>query len=163
MKQRLIRIVGTIDEDAFKQFSEQLSELEQISSKPVTIELSSGGGVAYDALAFSGRMRNSPCELIVKAYGYVASAAVLILASGDERQMAKEAWVMVHEDSAKTKGNVVELEREVKHLRRMEDQWSHLLGYLSNASAEEWTNLHKITSYLSAEQCLTLGLVDVLI
>jgi ATP-dependent Clp protease, protease subunit len=160
---RLIRVIGTIDEVAYKTFSEELRALELASSLPITIELSSAGGVAYDALAFSGRMRNSPCDLVVKAYGYIASAAVLVLASGDKRYLAKEAWVMVHEDSGKIKGDVVTMEREVKHYRRMENQWATLLASLTDISADVWADLHKNTTYLCAGECLKLGLVDKLI
>lgn len=164
MKNRLIRIIGTIDEASFKQFSEELAELENSDRESsIMIELSSGGGVAYDALAFSGRMRNSPCNLVVYVYGVVASAAVLILASGDLRYMAKESWVMVHEDSDKLKGNVVDLERESRHLRRMENQWCSLLEGLTRADKNTWSSLHKETTYLCAKECLDLGLVDGLI
>lgn len=161
--ERLIRVIGSIDENSFKEFSEELYILELENNKPVILELSSCGGVAYDALAFSGRMRNSPCDIIVKAYGLVASAAVLILASGDSRLMAKEAWVMVHEDSDKLKGNVVDLEREAAHLRRMEEQWAALLTNCSDKTVDYWRDVHKNTTYLTAYECLADGLVDELI
>lgn len=161
---RLIRIVGTIDEASFKEFSEQLYAYEQKDNRlAVTIELSSGGGVAYDALAFGARMRNSPCDIIVKAYGFVASAAVLILAYGDARYMAAESWVMVHEDSDKLKGSVVDLERESKHLRCMERQWAFLLAARTKTLASKWATLHKDTTYLTAQECMDLGLVDKII
>lgn len=162
MKQRLIRIIGMIDENSFKEFSEQLYELEK-TNKPIHIELSSGGGVAYDALAFRGRIGSSPCVIKITAYGLVASAAVLILASGDVRYMAKEAWVMVHEDSDKIRGKVVDLERETKHLRRMEDQWNLLLERSTGTDWKVWERLHKDNTYLCAAECLKLGLVDKLI
>jgi ATP-dependent Clp protease, protease subunit len=163
MSDRVIRIIGSIDEAAFKEFSEQMAALEDASRSPIKIILSSGGGSAYDALAFSARMRLSPCRLMVTAYGLVASAAVLVLASGSRRYMTKESWVMVHEDSDKLNGNVVELEREVAHLRRMEDQWAELLELCTDISAATWTKLHKETTYLTPAQCLKLGLVEEII
>src|SRR5580692_5695813 len=97
---RRIVLVGEINADKYEAFSTRLAELETGSStKSITLELSSEGGDAHYALAIVGRMRNSPCDIIVKAYGLVASAAVIILAAGDIRHLAQEAWVMVHEDS----------------------------------------------------------------
>jgi ATP-dependent Clp protease, protease subunit len=162
---RRIIIAGEINEETYEAFSSQLHELEKESkTASVTLELSSEGGDAYYALAFSGRMRNSPCDIIVNAYGLVASAAVLILASGDIRYLAKEAWVMVHEDSMEElSGNVTEIEKTGKHLRRLEDQWAELLASMTLATKERWTELHKEESYLTAHDALELGIADKLI
>lgn len=157
---RIIRVVGEINEASFKKFSRRLYALEMESHESIILELSSYGGVAFDALAFSDRMRSSPCDITVKAYGLVASAAVLILASGDFRLMGKSAWVMLHEDSDSPTGNVVHLEREIGQLRRMENQWAQLLASMSTAPASTWTELHKKEVYLDIEECLKLGLVD---
>lgn len=160
---RLIRLIGVISEDSFKLFSEQLAELEASGDHAVIVELCSGGGSSYDALAFAGRIRNSPCDIVIRAYGLVASAAVLVLAAGDVRYMASEAWCMVHEDSNKLRGQVYELEREASHMRRMEEQWDVLLAELTNTSTAIWAQLHRKTTYLTATECLAFGLVDKII
>lgn len=159
---QVIQIIGTIDEEAYKEFSLTLAEIEAVAKKGtiITIEINSGGGGTYDALAFAAKIRRCSIPIHVVAYGLVASAAVLILAAGHKRYMTKEAWAMVHEDSAKLKGNVVDLEREAGHLRRMEDQWADLLAEVTATDAEFWKQLHKKTTYLSASECLNLGLVD---
>lgn len=157
---RLIRVIGQIDEEAFKSFSEALHEYELQSDKSVTLELNSEGGTAYDALAFAGRMRDSSCNIIVKVHGIAFSAAVMVLAAGDERLMSKESWAMVHEDSVKLKANVSELEREISHHRRMENQWNALLEELTETNYASWERLHKNSEYLDAKQCLELGLID---
>jgi ATP-dependent Clp protease protease subunit len=155
-----IKIIGAIDEDAYTEFCNKLDDLETGGVKVITVELNSGGGTAYDALAIAGRMRTSKCKFTVTGYGLIASAAVLILAAGDVRVMTKEAWVMVHEDSGRIKGNIVTMELEALHFRRLENQWAGLLAERTLTKAEVWTKLHKETTYLSAEECLALGLVD---
>ena len=161
---RRIAIIGEIDSEAYLKFSDELYELEHefrnSENQEITLELSSEGGSAELALAFSGRMRNSSLTIHVKAYGLVASAAVLILASGDTRSMSKESWVMVHEEGLELEGNVVSVEKQAAHYRRLEDQWTYLLASMTTASVEEWTALHKAETYLNAKQCLELGLID---
>jgi ATP-dependent Clp protease protease subunit len=158
--QRLIRVIGSVSDDLYKEFSEALTELERESLSPVYVELSSGGGVAYDALAFYSRIRTSPCEIIITGMGLIASAATLILIAGDKRKMAAEAWVMVHEDSDKLTGNVVDLERESKHLRRVENQWNSLFERHTKLTAKQWEVFNKKTTYLTAQECLKLGVID---
>lgn len=159
---RKLYIIGAIDWENYKVFSEALDELEQESKKPVEIELASDGGDAHAALAFNDKIRNSKCDILITGTGSVASAAVLILASGDYRQLTRAAWVMVHEESARYEHplSVSEQERETKQARILETQWNKLLGGMTEASPEYWGKLHKETTYLSAQDCLALGLID---
>lgn len=163
----IIRLIGDIEADLYKEFSEKLSKIERLTKTRsgiiVNLELSSKGGDIYTALAFSARMRLSPIEFVVTAHGLVASAATLILASGSVRQMAKEAWVMVHDSSSKEKGSLSELETEIRHLRQLEDQWVDMLDKLTGTDWKIWEELQRKTTYLDAEQCLKLGLVDKII
>jgi ATP-dependent Clp protease, protease subunit len=159
-----IRIIGDIDEEAFRQFDIKLTRLEEDGYEgDVGIDLMSSGGDAYSALAFYDRMRNTTNQAFtVRAYGLVASAAVLILAAGDVRQMASNAWVMVHEDGTEVedRDRVSVAERSIKHARRMEDQWNNLLARRTRLSAEEWAKLNEPETYLDAEECLKAGLID---
>ena len=145
--------------ETFKDFSKKLDKASQ-DSEEVLIELSSPGGDSYAALAYASAIRKYSYDLTVEAYGLVASAAVLVLAAGGIRLMNKESWVMVHENSGTLEGNVLELEREAGQLRRLEVQWAEILASVTKTKAEVWTALHKETTYLSAEQCLALGLID---
>lgn len=157
---RKIYIIGSIDYESYKTFSEQLTEYEDQDDIPIQIELSSDGGDVHAALAFSARMRLSECHLEVTAVGNVASAATLVLASGDLRKMTKEAWVMVHEEQTEFEGDVTSMERDIKHSRRLEDQWNKLLEKMTYTKAETWAKLNKDTTYLTAEECKALGLID---
>lgn len=155
----IIRISSELSMETFNAFSKKLRKLES-TDDGVIIELSSPGGDSYAALAYSALIRRSSLNVEVQAFGLVASASVLVLAAGDIRSMSKEGWVMVHENSGTLEGNVLELEREAAQLRRLEVQWAKILEELTKAHSAVWTAMHKETTYLDAEQCLALGLVD---
>lgn len=155
-------IVGEISWEAYEKFSRELTKLE-ITSSEIEIELASDGGDSHAALAFSARIRKCTKDVHITAFGNVASAAVLILASGDNRRITSECHVMVHEDQATLEGSVSSLTTEIKQLRVMENQWAELLSYMTITSAADWRKLHKHTTYLSAAECLELGLVDEII
>jgi ATP-dependent Clp protease, protease subunit len=162
---RKIYITGGIDEMSYLAFSKRLTVLEKQAgrvNKHIDIELCSHGGETYYALAFAARMRLSKCPLHVYAYGLVASAAVLILASGTsgKRFMSKEAQVMVHEDQDKLKGSVSTLKREISVLQCLEEHWNSLMEERTGTASSEWSELDQKTTYLSADECLNLGLVD---
>lgn len=154
----MIRITGVIDNDAFLAFSEAFDLLKP--KQQVEIELNSYGGDAIAALAIASKIRKRKARVVINVYGECCSAAVIILAYGHHRRMAEEAWVMVHEDSTKLKGEIHVLERELGHAHRLEDQWCSLLEGLTGTSAIKWAKLHKETTYLNARECEKLGLID---
>lgn len=156
---RKLYIIGDIDEDNYSVFTEAFDELETKSSEPIEIELYSQGGDAKVALAYAGRITNSHCKVHIKAYGTVESAAVLILAAGDKRAMSENGWVMVHEDEGEHSGDVMLMERKIKHSRALETQWTLLLERYTGTSAALWARLHKRTTYLTAKQAKQLKLV----
>lgn len=156
---RDIYIVGDISYENYEIFAKEMAVLEK-TSKPITIHLTSEGGDAYASLAYARRIQKSPCHVIIKANGYVASAAVLILAVGGARTLSSESWVMVHEEQGELSGSVSSMEVELKQLRRLETQCYEILASYTSTSASTWKALHKNTTYLSAYQAFQLGLVD---
>ncbi len=161
---RSISIIGGLDWDTFSAFSDAINELENKSkTKDINLHLASEGGTSGVALAIVGRMRVSPCNINVFAFGDVSSAATLILASGSKRFMAAETWVMVHEDSGKIRGSVADWERDAKHARSLEAQWNNIMASHTLYTAETWEKLNKATTYLTASECLECGLIDEII
>lgn len=158
-----IYITGEINEESFRAFSEELDELETTLSRHeiIDIVLNSNGGCAVDGLAFYSRIKESPLDISVSVYGACWSAATMLLAAADRRRMAREAWVMVHEDSSTLKDTTTKnFEKEAHQMRRFENQWNALMAENSEMSAEYWAELHKEGVYLTADECMKLGLVD---
>ena len=162
---RRIQIVGQIDDDNQRLLFAELSRLEEENSKHVIeIELTSEGGYVDNAMGIVGRMRQSPCKIVVTGYGVVASAAVIILASGAYRRLSKESRVMVHEDSGKLKGTITDLEKSIAHCRHQEHKWNHFMALRTGTTSDKWAKLHSQgDTFLSAEGCLDLGMVDEII
>lgn len=155
-----INIIGEINSEGFEAF---VTAVEAETAKLISINLFSYGGSAEAALAFCSYMRMRKDKVFsITAYGSVESAAVLILAAGHRRKMTKEAWVMVHESPIDKTAypSTTAHERASAQLRRMEDQWNDLLAERTKASAPVWGSMHIETTYLDAEECLELGLID---
>ncbi len=157
---RIVRIVGDIDESTYEKFSDALAELEAESDALVDLELVSGGGVSYAALAICGRIRASAAPIRCTTYGLCQSAAVLILAACSYRRISPECWVMVHQDSHKMNGSTKDLVQFGRQCELEEKQWSKLLAQYTEAPAHEWDKLAIAETYLDAHECFQLGLVD---
>lgn len=158
-----IHIIGDIDEDLFARFDHSLSQCEAKKVKTVNVILSSPGGDSTIALAFHDRIKASSCTIHIICYGRAMSAAVLILAAGDTRRMAKNAWVMVHEDTSDLVEGHMRVREATKNINQhiiLENQWNNLMAASTTTSPVMWARLHKAETYLTAQECLNLGLID---
>lgn len=165
-------ITGDITTKKFKKFSEWLDNYESgyyktaesrdlTSFANVQIILSSHGGDAYAALAYAQRIRSSALDIHIEAVGYVGSAATMILAYGDHRTMGRECWCMVHESQLEeVDGGPSDIRSSIEQTEREEEHWNKLLEIVTKTSHEEWAELAAETTYLTADECLKLGLID---
>lgn len=157
---RKVKIIGEISHESYRDFSDEMDELEK-SKKPIEIELCSGGGDTYAGLAFYARITQSPCKTIIRAYGNVMSAATVILIAGTTRYMHKDAWFMVHDEGLKVREpNQIRSNSEFNHHETVEHQWAEILNRHSKISQAQWRELSKNTTYYTAMQCMSLGIVD---
>jgi ATP-dependent protease ClpP protease subunit len=157
---RKIRLIGQINEKAYKKFSKKLDELLEDGHDLIEIELSSEGGHTYDALAIYGKIRTCPAPIRIIAHGLVMSAATIILAAGDFRAVSEECWIMLHDASDAFKGPVGAVQAKLGQMQAEEDQWAKLLELHSKTPKETWRALSQRTTYLTAAEAYQLGLID---
>lgn len=161
-KDRIIQITGEIEcNSSFDWLDAALTEMERGSKKAITLKINSPGGSVYEALAMVDRIRDSKCQIVTKCYGHAMSAAGLILAAGDKRLMGAKSWFMYHEMSFGNHGTVTEQEENLAQAKREMNAWVETMTEYSNQPSEFWQEAsHKHDFYLSAKQCVELGVVD---
>lgn len=161
-KDRTIQITGSIEEgESFDWLDSALAEMERGSKKSIVLKINSPGGSVYEALAMVDRIQESKCQIITKGYGHIMSAASLLLAAGDKRYMGKRAWLMHHEISSGAYGTVTELSDHVHQLTREMRDWAAAMDSFSNRTQTFWLDVAKRKdAYLSATQCLDVGVID---
>lgn len=151
-----LHLIGGIDaESALKVF-----EFLDSCKGNAEIVLSSGGGDPYKALAIMGAMSQFKKVLTVRCYGLCMSAATIILASAPNRYMHKDAWFMVHDGDVDTDASEAEVTATLKQHKRENVQWAEILANHSNADVNQWLKMSRKVTYLSAAECLQLGVVD---
>lgn len=163
MIDRKIYLIGDIDHDLAREFFQEMDRLEHESQDVISIELASAGGDAYLAMSMAHRIHTSPCTTNIVGRGYVASAAVIILASGTNRVLAPDSWVMVHEDQVSGEdadGPLRSIENYTRHLRAVEDHWNVLMEKYTGTPVSVWEKLHMIDTYLTSDECVKYKIID---
>ena len=70
--------------------------LRSIGKKDVVVSINSPGGDYFEGLAIYNLLREHPAKVTVKVVGIAASAASVIAMAGDEIQIARAGFMMIH-------------------------------------------------------------------
>lgn len=70
--------------------------LRSIGDKPVTVYINSPGGDMFEGIAIYNRLLEHSQEVTIKVLGLAASAASVIAMAGTKREVAKTAFLMIH-------------------------------------------------------------------
>jgi ATP-dependent Clp protease protease subunit len=70
--------------------------LRTIGKKDVVVSINSPGGDYFEGLAIYNLLRDHPAKVTVKIAGIAASAASVIAMAGDEVQIARAGFIMIH-------------------------------------------------------------------
>lgn len=70
--------------------------LRAIGQRDVVVNINSPGGNFFEGLAIYNALREHPAKVTVKVLGVAASAAAVIAMAGDEVQIGRSAFFMIH-------------------------------------------------------------------
>ena len=140
---------------------------ENANSKPresLTLYINSVGGDLYDAFAVIDLMRSSKIPIKTIGIGSLMSAAFMIFVSGQKgsRVLTKNTSIMCHQFSSSYEGKEHDIkasEREVRFVKQK------MLDIIKNSTdMDERTIKRKLLPpsdvWLSAEECMNLGVAD---
>lgn len=161
---RVYDFTGSVGGISSEMAIQTLSRWARISKEPITIRFSSPGGSVIDGFSLYDSIkaiRDQGIRVTVFALGYAASMASVLLQSGDERVIAPNAWVLLHEISSRTGGTLGQIKDDVKFTTELNDRLFTILAERAKVSRKKlMTMAHRKDLWLSAEQSVKLGIVD---
>jgi len=131
----------------------------------ITILLTSPGGSGYAGFGmydYINELRELGHKVTIKVLGYAMSMAVTLLQAADERVMAKNAFLLVHEAALDPGfGSYADQKDRLAHTKRLQDKVFASLATRSTLTlATIKRRAHKNDWLIDAEEALKLGLVD---
>lgn len=99
LNHREIYISEDIDGASVPFYIRVFKEMERKNSQPITIYISTYGGDIYHALGLYDIIVKSPCFIKTIGIGPIMSAGLLLLLSGDYRDITENSRIMAHEVS----------------------------------------------------------------
>lgn len=188
-KERIINLFGDICEDSVKNTIEKIVDINikdneyvqnaaniinsigfavdinNINLPPITINLSTYGGVCYDGFSLCDSIRTSTTPIRIVCYGKIMSMGIPILLSASHKVSHKNTIFMIHGTAAGTVGKVESIKEDVNEYSRLEKQ---LVDYICEHSKFPRKKLEKIIEHKSdyfftAEEALKYKIIDEII
>tara|TARA_B100000749_G_scaffold243092_1_gene204185 strand:+ start:327 stop:890 length:564 start_codon:yes stop_codon:yes gene_type:complete len=154
-------IIEINDDDAYLV---KLYKINDVKYKPAPIQLyiDSYGGAVYQCFGLLGVMDKSITPIHTIVTGAAMSCGFMILISGHKRFGYPHSTPLYHQVSTGFYGKVKDMEEKLEETKRLQKKIEHLTLERTHISKKK---LHEILKtkkdwYMSAEEALTLGVID---
>lgn len=133
------------------------------ANNDVTVYINSPGGDLFEGLAIHNLLQEHKGKVKVKVIGVAASAASVVAVGGDEIEIARAAFFMVHNSWVVAAGNRHELRDVADWLEPFDYAMADLYAQRSGQEIKAMQKLMDAESWLAGAQSVELGLADSII
>jgi ATP-dependent Clp protease, protease subunit len=163
LRERIIFLGGPIEDDMANLVIAQLLFLEsEDPKKDISLYVNSPGGSVTAGLAILDAMNHIKPAVSTVCVGIAASAAAVILASGEKgkRYALPNSEVMIHQPWGGAQGQATDIEITAKHILATRDRLNKIL---SKATGQTLAKVEKDVErdyFMTADEAKKYGLVD---
>lgn len=166
LKDRIIFIGGPIDDGVANSIIAQLLFLDSQNSKEdIKLYINSPGGQVTSALAIYDTMQYVKSDVSTICVGLAASAAALLLASGEKgkRKILPNGEVLVHQVMGGTQGQATDIDIHARHILKTKNRLNEILAKHTEQSLSKVEKDTERDYFMSAEEAKKYGIVDKII
>lgn len=137
--------------------------LRNIGERDVIVSINSPGGDFFEGISIYNLLREHPAKVTVRVPGLAASAASIIAMAGDEIQVAKAGFLMIHNSWSVVMGNRHDLEDAIAILEPFDAAMAQVYADRSGAPLSKIEKMMDKDTWLSGVAAVDLGLADSLL
>lgn len=134
--------------------------LRSIGEKDVVVNLNSPGGDFFEGVAIYNMLRQHKGKVTVKVLGLAASAASVIAMAGDEVQIGKAGFLMVHNAWVVAVGNRHDLKAASETMEPFDDAMATLYSDRAGVDKSKAAKWMDEETWMNGEQAVSEGLAD---
>ena len=165
MMERIIFLGTGIDADVANIVNAQMLYLSSLSGdEDITLNINSPGGEVYSGLAIIDAMNFINNDIQTVCMGMAASMGAVILSAGTKgkRGALKHSRVMIHQPLGGTRGQASDILIEAEQIKLVKDELCKMLADNSGQSFEKVIADCDRDHWLTANEALEYGLIDVI-
>jgi ATP-dependent Clp protease, protease subunit len=136
---------------------------DKYKDEDVNLLINSPGGDVSEMFGIIDFMELIDTKINTICRGSAQSAAAIILACGTgQRAASKHSTIMFHQGSTFSQGKLSDVRAGLEYSKAVESKIYKLLGDKTKKDAKWWEQQMKSDFYLSAEEALKLGVIDII-
>jgi len=128
---------------------------------PIHLHIHSPGGSIFAGLSAYDTLKNTKTPVYTYVEGSAASAATLISLGGKKRHIAKNGFMLIHQQQLEWAGKLDDFMDEVENQKELTERLREIYLVETKMQEKELDDLLKRELWLNSEVCLNVGLVDV--
>ncbi len=137
--------------------------LRSLNGADVTVNINSPGGDMFEGLAIYNLLREYEGKVTVKVLGLAASAASIIAMAGDDVQMGRGAFLMIHNCWLLAMGNRHDFAELAKSLEPFDTAMADIYASRSGLDMDAVLKLMDAESYIGGSEAVEKGFADSLL
>lgn len=166
--ERSINVFGYIGEDPFSEsggVTDRLvsAALRRMGAGPVTVNINSRGGDFFTGVNVYNQLREHDGEVTVRVLGLAASAASVIAMASDTLQIAKSAFLMIHNSHGFVMGNADDMESAASLFRQFDGAMAGVYAERSGVDAKQIKKWMDAETFFNGAEAVDNGLADELL
>lgn len=137
--------------------SEQVyASIMGLQAKKLLCRINSVGGAVTEGMAIYNLLQEHPAEVTCRVDGLAGSIASVILMAGSVREIAPNAYVMIHNPYAFVEGEEEQIRAVADLLSKNKQSMYAIYAARTGLSTEEIADMCNKTTYLSAEEAVRM-------
>lgn len=134
--------------------------LRSIGGADVTVNINSPGGDMFEGLAIYNLLREYEGKVTVKVLGLAASAASIIAMAGDEVQIGRGAFLMIHNCWVYAMGNRHDLQQIAAEMVPFDKAMNDIYGARTGLDAVTIDAMMNAETYIGGSDAVEKGFAD---
>ncbi|WP_313396255.1 head maturation protease, ClpP-related [Pantoea septica] len=134
--------------------------LRSIGGADVTVNINSPGGDMFEGLAIYNLLREYEGKVTVKVLGLAASAASIIAMAGDELQIGRGAFLMIHNCWVYAMGNRHDLQQIAADMVPFDKAMNDIYGARTGLDAATIDAMMNAETYIGGSDAVEKGFAD---
>lgn len=135
-------------------------DLSAIKSKNIDLRLNTPGGNVFEGMAIFNALKAHPAEITTHIEGLAASIGSVIALAGSTINIAKNAFMMIHQSFTIALGNAEELRREAGILDKIDNAIADIYSEHTGETMATIMGLMEDETWFTAEEAEDIGLAD---
>ena len=162
LKERIIFLVGPINDTVANLVVAQLLFLESEGVKDISIYINSPGGSVYSGLAIFDTMNYLKSDISTLCIGQAASMGALLLCAGakGKRHVLPNSRVMIHQPLGGFQGQASDIEIHAKEILQLKKKLNNILSKQTGQSEDLIEKDTDRDNFMDADQAVKYGIVD---